>query len=219
MQRATILAGRLARAKSFRRYTLKWPLAAAFGLLFALGGYRRVEAIGNSWKGTSDVDWNKAANWNGGVPSSTIIADFSSAFAAGKSQPNMNVAGSCLGIDFETNLGQAVTISGADILSVYASGIDTHLSTQSLTISAPLSMAAAQTWVVGSGGLTVSGTVSGTGPLTFSGGQVTLSGPNTYSGGTVVNGGGLLQITGDTQLGPLPVKPDEQHHPQRRRAV
>ncbi|RCS24199.1 autotransporter outer membrane beta-barrel domain-containing protein [Phyllobacterium salinisoli] len=47
-----------------------------------------------------------------------------------------------------------------------------------------------------------SGLISGNGTVTHAGsGELTLTGANTYKGGTVVNGGGVLSVSRDTNLG------------------
>jgi len=178
---------------------------AVFFLLamWALSG-SKVSGASRVWTGTVNTDFELAANWNVLLPPSapvnditTDIAVFSGAVTA--NQPTLTISRSIYGLQFTTASG-GWTLGGAFTLSLGAAGINTNGQTSGTnTISGNVQLAAASTWLVGTGGtLLVTGQVSSTGAfgLTVNNGSnagaLKLNGANTYSGGTTVNAGTLL---------------------------
>jgi autotransporter-associated beta strand protein len=70
------------------------------------------------------------------------------------------------------------------------------------TSARPIALSGANAVNAGGNAITLSGTITGTGSVSFTGGgTVTLSGTNQYSGGTTIAGGTTLQIAADAALG------------------
>lgn len=145
---------------------------------------------------------NLGSSWVGGVaPGLGDIAVWDATIASGPNSTLLGVDSSWLGIRIANPI-DAVTIALGNTLTNGVSGIDMNSATTNLTIGAGVSLGGAQTWSVATDRtLTVSGVVSGVGPLTKSGaGTLLLSGANNYTGGTV-NNAGVLQINSGTGVG------------------
>ena len=164
------------------------------------------------------ADLNTAANYDSSVsggtantstPTGTTNVFFSSngntATSASTSAP---LAVNSLNFGVGTGTNSGITVSGTSAITITGSAVNgnaagsgiTTTGTGSDTISAPIALAASQTWSVDTGGkLTVSGTVSGSSTtLTKAGaGTLVLSGANTYTGGTTVTTG-TLQLAGSS---------------------
>jgi autotransporter-associated beta strand protein len=182
-----------------------------------------------SWTGAVSNVWSLAGNWTaGGPPVAGQIATFDANFT-GANQPNLAAAATVGELHMATGVTQNVTISGSAALTIGGVGgtgilID-NTNAFTLTITAPVTVSAAQAWTNNSGNLfTKSGTVAlgnntaltvnGTGDTTLSGvisgmggsltkagsGTLTLTAFNSYDGGTTVNGGTLL-VNGTGNLG------------------
>ena len=150
----------------------------------------------------SDGKWSTAGNWtNNSTPSQAgQIASFGPALVGTVTVDTPQTIG---GMIF-SNSGAGYTISGSNALTLAGTGSNpaatVTVTSGSDTISAPLALSGA-TVFAGSGSLTVSGSVLGTGgSLAVSGnGQLNLSGVGSYAGSTMVNGGTLqLGIGGAT---------------------
>jgi autotransporter-associated beta strand protein len=173
----------------------------------ALSAAQLTKAASIKWTGTTDADFETAGNWLGlnSPPTNDFLTDIG--FFEGlptANQPTLTVDRAINGLQFDTS---GWTLGGAFTLNLGASGINNGAQTSGLnTISAKLSIGAAQTWQVGVGGtLAVSGEVSGSGgQLTIGSatntGTVILSGVNTFTG-TVAITGGTLQVSDSTGLG------------------
>jgi autotransporter-associated beta strand protein len=140
----------------------------------------------NWWDGSSDVAWSDTTGssdlgiFDGTAGTVTIGTDLGA-----------------LGLVFNA-IGY--TLSGPGTLTLGTGGIDASaLTGGTTTIGAPVSLAAAQTWAVGTdASLSVSGGIGGTGALTKSGeGSLQFNSANTYSGGTTLNAGSLI-LSGTT---------------------
>ena len=164
----------------------------------------KVSGASRVWSGTLTTDFELAANWNLLLPPSapvnditTDIAAFSGAVTA--NQPTLTLNRSINGLQFTTASG-GWTLGGAFTLSLGSGGINTNGQTSGTnTVSANLQLAAASSWLVGTGGtLVVSGQVSSTGAfgLTLNNGSnagtLKLNNANTYTGATTVGAGTLL---------------------------
>jgi len=116
------------------------------------------------------------------------------------------VSGGVLRISADNNLG---AVPSSDSTNLTLSG-------GTLRYGAAFSLAPTRAVVLGSGGGTfdtdntsdaVASPISGAGPLTKIGaGTLTLTGVNSFSGGTTV-GGGVLNVSGDYNLGAVPATP------------
>ena len=128
-----------------------------------------------------------------------------------------------VGTGSSNTAGSSIGAGAGGTLQINGGGITVNAGSGANTISAPVTLGAAQSWnnnssnmltvgtgivnnggylltVAGSGNTTISGAMSGNGSLTQSGsGTLTLSGSNTYTGATTVNAG-TLAITGSAAL-------------------
>ena len=179
-------------------------LTAVLGLLFA--GQTASGAV-YTWSNVG-TDWGTASNWGGILPGSTDVGLFN--LSGYTSQPN--VGEPCL-IGGLWGMGSgSVAVGGGNTLILYGTTINSNTGTGieldpgagALTISAPLSLLAAQQWLNNSGNLlTVSGSVANGGnTLTYAGsGNATIGGAASSlglsgAGGLIMNGTGLLQLAG-----------------------
>ena len=158
-------------------FSLSRPLACSIAALLAVSA----SAAPISWTGATDSIWSTGpgANWLGGVvPGAADIAVFDANSTANLTG-TLGAPFTLLGVTVTTPVGP-VSIGGPDVLTLAGSGIDLGTATQNLTITAPLSLSANQTWNVASGRvLTVSGGLTGTAPRSLSTaglGQIQLSG-------------------------------------------
>ena len=128
-----------------------------------------------------------------------------------------------VGTGSSNTAGSSIGAGAGGTLQINGGGITVNAGSGANTISAPVTLGAAQSWnnnssnmltvgtgivnnggylltVAGSGNTTISGAMIGNGSLTQSGsGTLTLSGSNTYTGATTVNAG-TLAITGSAAL-------------------
>ena len=184
----------------------RWRSCSAVFFLVAMWTLdgSKVSGASRVWSGTVNTDFELAANWNLVVPPSAPVNDtttdigvFSGAVTA--NQPTLTLSRSIYGLQFTTASG-GWNLGGAFTLSLGGAGISTNGQTSGTnTISANVQLAAASTWLVGTGGtLSVSGQISSTGAfgLTLNNGSnagtLKLTGANTYTGGTTINAGTLL---------------------------
>ena len=175
----------------------RWIGSAAIAVLamtsFQAGGAERAWVGGN---GGGPTDWDRKQNWSSNnTPGASDTAVFAGAVAA--SQPTVNKASSVLGIAFKSS---GWTIGSGNTLTVNAGGINAS-ATGTNTVNSAISLGAAQTWSVASGGtLVVGGVIGGGNSLTKDGaGTLSLSGANTYSGGTILNAG-TIQFSAANRL-------------------
>jgi autotransporter-associated beta strand protein len=186
------------------------------------------QAAAIAWSGGTSTAWNNTANWGGtALPGSGDSAEFNAATAYAN-QPTINAGSLSVGEIWEApGLGQNVTIgadAGADPLTlkgVSGMGIEMDAAGANLTLSAPVALGGAQTWLnnggtlnagkvadggytltaAGSGASRISGSLSGSGGLIKSGaGTLTLTATNTYQGGTTLSSG-TLNINSNVALG------------------
>ncbi len=193
----------------------------------AAGGFARGPGSGRRLERRTSSAWNNAANWVGGVPGSGDSAEFNAA-SAYANQPAINAASLSVGQIWEASaLGQSVTVgadAGADpftLKGVSGIGVEMDAAAASLTLSAPLTLGGAETWldnggaltagkvanggytltVAGSGASSISGILSGSGGLLkSSAGTLTLTAINTYYGGTTLSSG-TLNVNSNVALG------------------
>lgn len=155
---------------------------------------------------------NVDTSWVGGVvPTATDVA----VWDAGSSGSNTLGADLSFGGLKVLSPGGAVTISGANVLTLGAFGIDLSAATQNLTIqptpstTTGITIGAAQTWNVGTGRLLQ--VANGSGAITgASGATITKdglgrlyfnSGTSTFAGGVTLNAGELTFNTNTTVTG------------------
>ena len=151
-----------------------------------------------TWTGAGDTSWTVAGNWNpAAVPGAGAPVLFD-----GSSTSNLatvlNQDFDLLGITVTAPAGP-VSIAGPNVLSISGSGIDLSGASQDLSISAPVSVGAAQTWTVATGRtLGISGAVSGASNLTIAGtGKVSCGATDILPSGA---GKGNLVIDGTLDL-------------------
>ncbi len=161
------------------------------------------------WEGSTDINWSTAANWDsdesGGTPASGIPNYDSDVYfhATGATRLTTDDVDTDFDIDSLTYTAGATantTIPGSKTLifengngltaNTPSSGTPTH------TISAPVAIAADNTWTVNSSALvTMTDVISDFGAgrsFTKAGaGTLTLNGDNTYTGPTIITGGTL----------------------------
>jgi len=185
-----------------------------------------VLATDKTWSGGTSV-WATGTNWSGGIaPGNTDNAVFSSTFS---NQPTLGATATVGGLWMTGSVGQNVTIGGTFALTLNGNTINgtaglgilvDNANAFTLTINAPITLGAAQSWtnnsanlltigavslttkaltVTGSGNTIISGIVSSSnanGTVTKSGnGTLTLSGANTFSGQLTVASGTLSIAT------------------------
>ncbi|HEX5221570.1 MAG TPA: LamG-like jellyroll fold domain-containing protein [Verrucomicrobiae bacterium] len=156
-----------------------------------------------TWTGNTDNSWANAGNWSVGlVPTALNVATFDESSAQ----------------NLDTDLGQPFSVSGALItgklralgissaagnaLTVGANGIQVSNSFTALTLAAPVTLNALQTWTVSEfAALTVrSNITSGGNALTLvNDGSATLAGTFAGSGGLIKRGAGTLTMTAGLQ--------------------
>ena len=187
------------------------------GLLFLFSGPSW--ATDQVWTGGQNSLWSKNNNWSGNAPSASDNAKFNSTFS---NQPTLNANATVGGIWMTTGVGQNVTISasGAGTLTLQGNTINgtaglgillDNTSAFTLTISAPLQIGAAQSWMNSSGNLlTVSGTLNlNSNALAIDGtGNTTISGVISNAGALTKAGTGTLTLsnTANSYTGQLTVQ-------------
>ena len=196
------------------------------------------DATDRHWTGTTNTTWGTTTNWDTAPPSGTTDnAVFDRTFT-NPNQPNLGATTTAGGLWMTTvtgTVGQNVTISGLTLTlqgnTINGTGalgiLVDNANAFTLTINAPLTLGAAQTWrnnsgnlltiggavstgnkaltIDGTGNTTISGVLSSGGALTKTGnGILTLSGANTYNAGTTLSAG-TLNINSTTALGTGPL--------------
>src|SRR6266545_2812268 len=154
------------RSQNFRTIMKRIILQTFFALfLIQLGAYAQT----TSWKGTSNTDWNRAANWTAGVPTASVDAIIGDANFTGANQPDLSASSVCKSLTIGT--GSIVSTLKAD-KSLTVSGNVTIGAGSAITLNANISVA---------GILTVNGTFDATTLTVSGGGKLTVN-----SGGNVV---------------------------------
>jgi autotransporter-associated beta strand protein len=162
--------------------------------------------VSAQWGKSAGESWNTAGNW---APSNVPNGQCDRV-----TFPSGLTAAATVTLDANQTVGQ-ITFAGSRAYTI-ATGASSHtltiddngdtggaapsitVSSGNHAISAPVSLAGGVTVnTASSSSLTISGNVTGTGPLTTTGsGGLTLSGVNTYSGATTVNSGTLTIAAG-----------------------
>jgi autotransporter-associated beta strand protein len=157
---------------------------------------------------TSDITSDRTVTVNSGITYSlgTLnIGDPSDTFTLGGTTPgtlNFNVTSGSAAINMATNADNQ-TISAPITLQDNLI-ITNDQSSGTLTISSTINTNGYLITVQGTGNVTLSGVISGSGSITKTGsGRLTLSGANTYTGATTINAG-TLRISADNNLGAAP---------------
>ena len=151
------------------------------------------------WTGTSSTSWGTPGNWITGVipgNGSNVVFDAQSTNnLATVLDTGYNLSSLSL---YPTPAG-AVSIGGTSTLTItngitLSSGLG-----QNLTITAPLALGAAQTWMVTNLNTLIVSNVSGSGALTLAGGgTVVMNGANSTTGNNILNGGTTFRATANS---------------------
>jgi autotransporter-associated beta strand protein len=134
------------------------------GLHVAISGGGTVRAA-DVIKAASGTDLTDGVSWGGSVPTAADTATWqSTSLGAGLT---LGSAASWGGIRV-TGADSAIGITGGGTLTLGTGGIDTQGSGRNLSISNSIVLNGAQSWIADGGtAMNISGTVSGTGPLTL----------------------------------------------------
>lgn len=162
-----------------------------------------VAAPQTSWSGASNSSWDTVSNWtSNAVPTSEDVANFDVSTSINRNTV-LNQNTSVLGLRV-VNPGAAVTIGGANSLTIGGYGIDLSAATQDLTLNSPIILDAGQGWTVNiNRTLNLGGVVTGNHTFTIGGaGKVTLIAPNVLPSGAGSNNlivNGKLDLNGTSQ--------------------
>jgi len=167
--------------------------------------YARYYAPTNTifWTGASSAYWTNSANWISNMMP-TSIKDLTFSYLSANLSP-------ILGQDFSVdslvflNMNNGCTLGGTNTLTLGAGGVDMIAANHSVTISCPVNIGTAQTWLVGpntpGNTLTDSGNLSGSATLSKgSYGTLVLTGTNSFTGtlsagtGSTTGNDGYLQL-------------------------
>src|SRR5258708_1794916 len=105
-------------------------LSSLLLLIILLVSSQSGSAQSTSWKGTTNVNWNNAANWTNGIPDATKDVIVGDANFTGINQPKVNVASTVKSITIggavatTVTMTRGLTISGNLIIN--ANGTLTH---------------------------------------------------------------------------------------------
>jgi len=183
-------------------YTLSYATAGELDILVATS----VDGVWSASSGGGSAQWSDSSNW---TPAAVPKAIGDSATIGTGTQATIDLAGSkpTLSVLTFNNSGsphyQILDSTGTGSLTLQGTGSSSAsvtVTTGSDSIGANLVLAS-EVVFSGSGTLALSGSISGTGPLTMSGtnGTLILSGTGLYTGGTIVNAG-ILAVTTSTAL-------------------
>lgn len=155
------------------------------------------------WGGASSAAWTNSANWvSNMVPAAASDVTFS--FLSANLNPVLSQNYSVDGLVF-LNMNGGAVVGGTNVLTLGAGGVDMIAANHSVTISCPVNIGTAQTWLVGPNSpgntLTDSGGISGSATLSKgSYGTLVLTGSNSFSGtlnagtGSTTGNDGALQL-------------------------
>jgi endo-1,3-1,4-beta-glycanase ExoK len=155
------------------------------------------------WTGASSPYWTNSANWISNVPP-TSVNDVTFSSLSGNLNNTLGSDLSIKGLVF-LNTGNALTISGPNTLSIGSNGIDMVAANHTVTISAPINVAANQTWLVGPNNpgntLNINSNISGFVKLTKgSYGTLVLNASNSFTGNLSVDTGSTTSSDGIVRL-------------------
>ncbi|SDT92944.1 PEP-CTERM protein-sorting domain-containing protein [Verrucomicrobium sp. GAS474] len=169
---------------------------------FALGGRGEAQT---TWTATTSSGWSTASNWSNGVPltdgSEAVTITGGTAALTSTIDSAWSATGSISGLTINPNTA-AVTLAtgtGVTAFTIGAGGVTIGASSQTVKITAPLTLSASQTWNVGTGS-----TLQSTGTAFNAGSGVTLTktgaGSLQFTTATAINGN-LTVNQGTVQLG------------------
>ena len=156
------------------------------------------------WAGTSSVYWTNSANWVSNMPV-TAASDLTFSLLSGANlSPQLGQNYSVDGLVF-LQMNNGCTVGGTNTLTLGAGGVDMVAANHSVTISCPVNIGQAQSWLVGPNSpgntLTDSGGLAGSATLSKgSYGTLVLTGTNSFTGilnagtGSTTGNDGYLQL-------------------------
>ncbi len=179
-----------------------------FGVAVAIGAWLTSAALADTiFKANNSIALSQTNSWQaGGPPGASDIAAWDATVGAGNGTVSLSAELSWEGllIGYPTQPGVAIIFNSPGTLTLGVSGISLNGAgtARNLTINTPVILGATQVWdVATSRTLTASAGVSGTGPLTKTGGgTLTMTGTGNYSDGTRI-GGGTVSVNADAALG------------------
>lgn len=178
---------------------------------------RTVGNVSGTWAGgsgspTQRDDLSRGGNWSGGSIPTDLYVLFNGTSSTVLSI-DVNAATNLRGLSFRATgtSGDGFSFAGANAVTIGRGGV-TNYDSDRQTFSASLTLGDHQYWDVGTGGVTaaaintngklleiagsgtarITGAVSGTGGLSFSGHRLELTGSSSYTGGTWGHAGTLL---------------------------
>ncbi len=148
------------------------------------------------WTGALSTSWTEAANWNSNR-SPTPASDLTFSYLSGSNlatTPGQDY--SVHGLVF-LNTQDGIFISGTNRLTIGTGGVDMVAANRNVTLSMPVTIGTAQTWLIGPNHpgniLILNGDLSGAGALSKAGqGTLILNGASSFSDALYVDAGTLL---------------------------
>ena len=160
-------------------------------------GNGSLQVVNNTfvWTGAGGTSWIMPGDWlTGVIPSGTntvLFNNLSTANLATVLNANFNIQSLVV-----SNPAGPVSIGGANTLAL-TNGINMANANQSLTITAPVVVGAAQTWTNSGAGILTVSNLSGSATLTLAGtGTVVLNGTNSTTGNNIILGGSTVKFAG-----------------------
>ncbi len=163
----------------------------------------------SSWTGAVSTAWSNAANWSGGVPTSSVDAIIGDVNFTGSYQPTVDAAAVCKSLTVGGTVASTLTVSTLNLtvsgdVTINANGTISHTSTGIIQLTGNWSNAGTYTAGATNVPVVFAGTTLLTGSTTFGKFTINNGATVTQSAGTIrvkdptINAGGVYQHTGGT---------------------